>query len=76
MPAVEATLMARTVHPSTVTSPHSIEIGGRGIGLRIFVTDRSSKINFSKAKRYGLDHIKIELINQGKWNVHNFPFFS
>ena len=31
------------------------------------------KINFSNAKPYGLEHIKIELINQDKWNGHNFP---
>ena len=23
---------------------------------------------------YGLDHIKIELMNHDKWNSHNFPF--
>ena len=28
---------------------------------------------FSKAKPYGLEHMKIELINRGKWNDHNFP---
>ena len=39
---VQATWMTRTVHPNAVSSPHSIEIGERGIGLRIFVTDCSS----------------------------------
>ena len=31
------------------------------------------KINFSEAKTYGLEHIKIELIYKEKWNGHNFP---
>ena len=31
-----------------------------------------SKINFSKAKPYGLKYIIIEIINQDKWNGHNF----
>ena len=34
--------MTRTVHPNAVTSPHNIESGGKGLGLRIFVTDCSS----------------------------------
>ena len=32
----------------------------------------SSKINFSKAKPYWLEYIKIEWINQDKWNRHKF----
>ena len=31
----------------------------------------SSMINFSKVKPYGQEHIKLELINQDKWNNHN-----
>ena len=31
----------------------------------------SSKLNFSKARPYGVWHIKIELINQDKWLGHN-----
>ena len=31
------------------------------------------KKNFSKAKPYRLEHIKIELINQDKRNGYNFP---
>ena len=31
------------------------------------------KETFQKAKPYGLEHIKVELINQNKWNGHNFP---
>ena len=30
-----------------------------------------SMINFSKVKPYGQEHIKLELINQDKWNNHN-----
>ena len=33
----------------------------------------SSKINFSRAKSYWLEDIKIELINREKWNGYNFP---
>ena len=36
--------------------------------------DVSSSKNFAKAKPYGLEHIKIELINQEKWNDHDFQF--
>ena len=32
----------------------------------------SSKINFQKARPYGVWHIKIELINQNKWPDYNF----
>ena len=39
--------MTRTVHPNAVISPHNIEIEGRGIGLRMLMTD-SLKKNFSK----------------------------
>ena len=28
---------------------------------------------FQKAKPYGLEHIKIELINQDLWNDYSFP---
>ena len=28
---------------------------------------------FQKAEPYGLEHVKVELINQNKWNGHNFP---
>ena len=36
--------------------------------------DVSSSKNFAKAKPYGLEHVKIELINQEKWNDHDFQF--
>ena len=29
--------------------------------------------NFRKAKPYGLEHIKMHLINQDKWNGYYFP---
>ena len=41
--------------------------------LKLYEDASSPKINFSKAKPYRLVHIKIELINQGKWNIYNFP---
>ena len=34
----------------------------------------ADKINFSKFRPYGLEHIKIELVNQDKYNGHIFPF--
>ena len=40
--------------------------------LKLYDDASSSKINFSKAKNYRLEHIKIEKINQGKWTGHNF----
>ena len=33
----------------------------------------SSKINFSEATSYGLEHIKMEVTNHDKWNGHDFP---
>ena len=41
--------------------------------LKLFKDASRSKINFSKAKHYGLEHIRIELINQDKVNGHNLP---
>ena len=41
--------------------------------LKLCEDASSLKINFLKTKFYGLEHIKIELINQEKWNGHNFP---
>ena len=40
--------------------------------LQLYEDSSSLKINFSKAKPYRLEHIKIGLINQEKWNGHNF----
>ena len=40
--------------------------------LKLYEDASDSKINFSKAKPYGLKHIIIEIINQNKWNGHNF----
>ena len=41
--------------------------------IKIYADASMSKIYFfHKSKPYGL-HIKIELINQDKWNGHNFP---
>ena len=39
--------------------------------LKLSQKASSSKINFQKARPYGLWHIKIELINQNKWPGHN-----
>ena len=36
--------------------------------LKLYGDASISKINVSKAKPYGLEHINIELINQDKWN--------
>ena len=41
--------------------------------LKLYENASTLKINFSKAKPHGLEHIKIELINQDKWNGHNIP---
>ena len=41
--------------------------------LKLYEKASSSKINFSEAKSYGLEHIKMELINHDKWNGLNFP---
>ena len=41
--------------------------------LKLYEDESSSKINFSKPKPYGLEHIQIELVNQDKWNGNNFP---
>ena len=41
--------------------------------LKLYKDASSLKINLSKAKPYGSEHIKIELINQDKQNGHNFP---
>ena len=41
--------------------------------LKLYEDTSSSKINFSKAKSCGLEHIKIELINTEKWNSRDFP---
>ena len=41
--------------------------------IQVFEDASRSKINFSKAKNYGLEHIRIELINQDKVNGHNLP---
>ena len=42
--------------------------------IKIYAHASMSKICFfHKSKPYGLEHIKIELINQDKWNGHNFP---
>ena len=41
--------------------------------LKLYEDASRLKINFSTARPYGLEHIKIELINQDKWNGHNFP---
>ena len=40
--------------------------------LELSQKSSSSKINFQKARPYGVWHIKIELINQNKWPDHNF----
>ena len=40
--------------------------------LKLYEDASSSKINFLKANLYG--YIKLELINQEKWNGHNFPW--
>ena len=42
------------------------------VTLKLYQGASNSKINYSKAKPYGLEHIKIELINQDEWNGHNF----
>ena len=39
--------------------------------LELSQKSSSSKINFQKARPYGVWHIKIELINQDKWPGHN-----
>ena len=39
--------------------------------LELSQKSSSSKINFQKARPYGVWHIKIELINQNKWPDHN-----
>ena len=39
--------------------------------LELSQKSSSSKINFQKARPYGVWHIKIELINQNKWPHHN-----
>ena len=41
--------------------------------LKLFEDASRSKINVSKAKHHGLEHIRIELINQDKVNGHNVP---
>ena len=41
--------------------------------LKLYEDASSLKINFSKAGPYWLEHIRIELINQEKWNGLNFP---
>ena len=41
--------------------------------LELYEDTSSSKINFSNAKPYGLERIKVELMNQDKWNGQNFP---
>ena len=40
--------------------------------LKLYEDASSRKMNFSKAKTYGLEYIKIELINQDKWFGKNF----
>ena len=40
--------------------------------LKLYEDASRSKIKFSKAKPYGLEHVKLELINKEKWNGHNF----
>ena len=40
--------------------------------LKQYEDASTSKINFLKIKPYRLEHTKIELINQNKWNGHNF----
>ena len=41
--------------------------------LKLYEDAYSSKITFSKAKHFGLEYINIEMIDQNKWNAHNFP---
>ena len=41
--------------------------------LKLYEDASSPEINFLKANSYELEHIKIELINQDKWNGRNFP---
>ena len=41
--------------------------------LKLYEVASSSKINFPKARPCGFEHIKKELISQGKWNSRNFP---
>ena len=41
--------------------------------FKLYKHTSSLQINFSKTKSYGLEHIKIELINQNRWNDLNFP---
>ena len=41
--------------------------------LKLFEDASRSKINVSKAKHHGMEHIRIELINQDKVNGHNVP---
>ena len=41
--------------------------------LKLYESASSATINFSKANFYGLQHVKIELINHDKWNGNNLP---
>ena len=41
--------------------------------LNLYEVPSSSKINFSKTKPFGLEHMKIQLINKDKRNGHKFP---
>ena len=40
--------------------------------FKLYVDESCSKINVSKAKPFGLEHIKIELIYEEKLHGHNF----
>ena len=40
--------------------------------LKLYEDAFNSKIKFQKLKPYRLEHIKIELMDQDKWNGHNF----
>ena len=51
--------MTRTVHSDAATFPYNIEIEGRGIGLRIFVTDYLENIFFKKRRVLRQEYIKM-----------------
>ena len=42
--------------------------------LKLYEDTSTSKITFSKARAYRLEHIRKELINQEKWNGQNISF--
>ena len=40
--------------------------------LKLYEDASILKINFAKAKSHSLEHMKIDIIKQKKWNGHNF----